>query len=139
MIALLTWPFAFLGRLLRGLTLPLLEGTGGVLATLAIPTLRGLCGVCFIVAAVALASDLGTAPSGGARAFTPTPALRHWQSVAPQSLEGTRSFLIKRTRPWVWDAVSAPLRMPTFAFFSLLGLVFGYLGRRRTGVNIFAN
>ncbi len=121
------------------LTVPLLRGIGGILSTLAIPVSRGLAGVCLIVAAVALASDLGTATMGGQRKIEPTSVVRHWQTFGPNSMEQTRSFLNKRTRPWVWEAFSTPLRMPAFVFFTLLGMVFGYLGRRRHRVNIFAN
>lgn len=127
------------GNVAHGLTMPLLRAIGGILATLAIPVLRGLAGVCLVVAAVALASDMGTATMGGQRRIEPTSVVRHWQTFGTNSLEQTRSFLTKRTRPWVWEAVSTPLRMPTFVFFTLLGLSFGYLGRRRTRVNIFAN
>jgi hypothetical protein len=121
------------------LAMPLLRGIGGILATLAVPVLRGLAGICLIVAAVALASDMGTATMGGKRMIEPTSVVRHWQTFGASSIEQTRSFLNKRTRPWVWEAFSTPLRMPTFVFFALLGLMFGYLGRRRYRVNIFAN
>ena len=127
------------GNAAHVLTMPLLRGIGGILATIAIPVLRGLAGVCLIIAAVGLASDMGTATMGGKRQIEPTSVVQNWQRFSPSSLEATRSFLTKRARPWVWEAFSAPLRMPTFVFFALLGLMFGYLGRRRHRVNIFAN
>jgi hypothetical protein len=139
MRSFLGWLVNAAGSVAHGLAMPLLRAIGGILATLTIPVLRGLAGVCLIVAAVALASDMGTATMGGQRSIEPTPVVRHWQTFGAHSLELTRSFLTKRTRPWVWEAVSTPLRMPTFVFFTLLGLAFGYLGRRRYRVNIFAN
>lgn len=128
-----------LSSLARVLTLPLLRAIGGILLTLTIPVLRFAAGVCLIVAAVALASDMGTATTGGQRRVEPTAVVQHWQQFSPTTMDTTRAFLMKRTRPWVWDAVSAPLRLPTFAFFSAVGLLLGYLGRRRSRVNIFAN
>ena len=137
---------AFIASVMRGLvniarilTLPLLRAAGGIVLTLAVPTLRALAGVCLIVAAVALASDTGTMTMGGQRNIKPVAIIEHWQQVAPTSLESTRTFLTTRTRPWVWDAFSAPLKLPTFLFFTVLGLLFAYIGRRRNRVNIFAN
>jgi hypothetical protein len=127
------------GALARLLTLPLLRAIGGIFLTLAIPSLRALAGVFLVVAAIALASDAGPLTAGGQRSFEPTQVIRHWQQLAPSSLESTQTFLTKRTRPWVWDAVSAPLRLPSFVFFALLGALVGYLGRHRYRVNIFAN
>ena len=129
----------FMTGLLRVLTLPLLRAVGGVVWTLAVPTFRALAGVFLVIAAVALASDAGPVTTGGRRGFEPTTVVSHWQQIAPSSLAATRSFLTKRTRPWVWDVFSAPLRLPTFAFFVGLGLVFGYLGRHRRRVEIFVN
>ena len=129
----------FLANLLRVLTLPLLRAVGGVAWTLAIPAMRALAGVFLIVAAVALASDAGPVSTGAQKSFQPTAVVAHWQQIAPASLEGTRDFLTKRTKPWVWDAFSAPLRLPAFVFFGGLGLVFGYFGRRRRRVEIFVN
>lgn len=139
MRSFISWCIGAAGAVLHALTMPLLRGIGGILATLAIPTLRGMAGVCLIVAAVALASDMGPATMGGSQQIQPTPVVKHWQQLAPGTFEGTRSFITKRARPWVWDAFSTPLRMPTFVFFALAGMLFGYLGRRRHRVNIFAN
>ena len=129
----------FVSGLVRVLTLPLLRAVGGVAWTLAVPALRALAGVFLIVAAVALASDAGPVSPGAPKSFQPTAVVAHWQQIAPSSLDATRTFLTKRTKPWVWDALSAPLRLPTFVFFSGLGLVFGYFGRHRRRVEIFVN
>lgn len=128
-----------LASLTRLLTLPVLRALGGVLATLAVPVSRAMAGVCLIIAAVALASDMGPVSFTRQNGFEPTAVIRHWQQIAPASLEGVHTFLIKRTRPWIWDAFSAPLRLPSFVFFAVLCLLFGYLGRHRQRINIFAN
>jgi hypothetical protein len=130
--------------LARLLTLPLLRGLGGVLLTLSVPTLRAVAAIFLVVAAVALASDAGTSTTGGAAtgaksAFHATPVLAHWQKLAPTSLDATRAFVTTRLRPWVWDAVSGPLRLPSFVFFAALGALLGYLGRHRRRVEIFVN
>ena len=125
--------------LLRMTALPLLRAVGGVLWTLTVPMLRVLAGVCFVLAAVALASDAGPIGGGVPWRLQPTPVLVHWQGMAPSSLEDTRGFIVKRMRPWMWDALSAPLKLPTFVFFSGLGLLLGYGGRHRREVAIFSN
>ena len=71
--------------------------------------------------------------------FEPATVVKHWQQVSPTTLEATRTYLTTRTRPWVWDAFSAPLRLPAVVFFAALGLILGYLGRHRRRVEIFAN
>jgi hypothetical protein len=128
-----------LASLTRLLTLPVLRAVGGVIVAIAVPLSRALAGVCLIVAAVALASDMGPGSLSRQRSIEPTSVIRNWQQIAPSSLEAVQSFLVKRTRPWIWDAFSAPLRLPSFVFFAALGLLFGYLGRHRQRVNIFAN
>ena len=125
--------------LIRMTVLPAALTVGGIAWTVAVPALRLLAAVSFVVAAVALASDAGPAGTGGPLRLEPTPVLSHWRAVAPASLDATQSFIVKRMRPWVWDAVSAPLRLPSFVFFCGLGLLLGYLGRHRRQVAIFSN
>jgi hypothetical protein len=134
----LTSLMRFIARFLRLATAPL-RAIGDVMWTLAVPTFRALAGVMLVIAAVALASDLGPLTSAGAKNFHPTTVINHWQQTAPASLESTRTFFTKRTKPWIWDALSTGLRLPTFVFFVGCGLAFGYLGRRRTSVEIFIN
>lgn len=129
----------FVTGILRVTAFPVLRAGGALLWTLSVPTLRVLAGVSIVAASVALASDAGPAGLNGRVDLKPTPVLSHWQQFAPRSLETTRGFVQKRLRPWIWDAVSAPLHLPSFLFFFLLGLVLGYLGRHRRQVAIFAN
>lgn len=128
-----------LNGLFRVTALPVLRAIGGISWTLAIPAFRALAGVCLIVAAVALAADAGPVGTAGFSRFQSTPVLTHWQQIAPSSLDATRSFVLTRIRPWVWDAISSPLRLPSFVFFTGLGIVLGYMGRYRRHVAIFAN
>ena len=128
-----------LTALLRITALPFLRAVGGLLWSITVPTFRVLAGVCLIVAAVALASDAGPAMMGGPMRLQPTTVLTHWENSAPASLESAHGFIVNRMRPWIWDAASAPLKLPAFVFFTGLGLAFGYLGRRRRLVAIFAN
>jgi len=128
-----------ISALLRMTALPVLRGLGGFVWTLMVPTLRVLSGVSIVIASVAMASDAGPVSFAGGVHLKSTPVLAHWQQVAPSSLEATRGFVQKRMRPWIWDAVSAPLKMPSFVFFLLLGVLLGYLGRHRRQVAIFAN
>jgi hypothetical protein len=128
-----------LTALLRVLTLPLLRGIGGIATTIALPTFRALSGILLVVAAVALAHDAGNVSSNPSKGFQPTSVLVHWQQLAAPALDNTKQFVTKRMRPWVWDALSAPLRLPSFVFFTLLAIVFGYCGRHHRRVEIFAN
>lgn len=128
-----------LTALLRTLTLPLLRGLGAIAATIALPTFRALSGIFLVMAAVALAHDAGNVSSNPTQGFQPTAVLVHWQQLAAPSLDNTKQFISKRMRPWVWDALSAPLKLPTFVFFTLVAILFGYLGRHHRRVEIFAN
>jgi hypothetical protein len=126
-------------ELARLTAIPLLRGIGGILSTIALPSCRALSGICLVVAAVALASDVGPVTSRAGVTMETTTVLKHWQSLAAPSLDVAKQFVATRMKPWIWDLVSAPLRLPSFVFFSLLALVFGYLGRHRRRVEIFAN
>ena len=136
---LVTTAVGSLFGLARGLTLPVLRAIGSLLFSLTVPVLRASAVVCLIIAAVALASDLGTFSTATPGSMKTTSVIQHWQTMSPITLDTTRTFLTRRMRPWVWDAFSTPLKLPAFGFFSLLGLVVGYLGRRRQRINIFAN
>jgi hypothetical protein len=125
--------------LIRSLTLPLLRGIGGIATTIALPTFRALAGIFLVVAAVALAHDAGNISADPAKGFQPTAVVTHWQQFAAPSLDNTKQFVTKRLRPWVWDALSAPLKLPSFVFFTLVAIVLGYCGRHNRTVEIFAN
>jgi hypothetical protein len=128
-----------LTALLRALTVTPLRGLANLTATIALPTFRALSGILLVVAAVALAHDAGNISSNPTKGFQPTAVVTHWQQLAAPSLDNTKQFISKRLRPWVWDALSAPLKLPSFVFFTLAAMLFGYLGRHHRRVEIFAN
>jgi hypothetical protein len=128
-----------LNSLVRLLTLPALRALAGLMSTISYPLARAAAGIALIIAAVALAHDLGPATVGRTSDFHATAVLTHWQQLAPESLLAASGFATKRLQPWVWSAATAPLKLPTFIVFAVLGAVFGYLGRRRQRVEIFAN
>jgi hypothetical protein len=92
-----------------------------------------------LVAVVALVSD-ATPTSRDDQRFEATSLAEHLSSVAPMTLEGTKSTVSTATFPWVWTYVVGPvLAMPTFLLFGLAAALCGYLGRRRHRVNIYVN
>ena len=129
----------YLLALARALTLPIVRAASGLMSALSLPLARGAAGVSLIIAAVALAHDIGPATAGRAAEFKPTVVLRHWDQLAPQSLKATRQFVTQRMPSWVWSAITGLLSLPTFAVFAGLSLVFGYFGRRRSRIEVFAN
>ncbi len=123
----------------RLVTLSPLRAVGGLLSALSLPIARGAAGVALIIAAVALAQDIGTSTVGRSAEFRPTAVVRHWEELAPQSFKATRQFVTLRMPPWVWSAIAGLFSLPTFAFFTGVAVVFGYFGRRRLRTEIFAN
>jgi len=131
--------------LARALTLPPLRALGGLLAGMALPFARAAAGVSMIIAAVALAHDLGPAMATARNAsvqstagFSPTSVMRHWEQLAPQSHKATRAFATQRM-PQAWSLVAGIFALPAFVAFTGFALIFGYFGRRRRRVEIFAN
>jgi len=101
--------------------------------------LRFLAGLFLLAAAIVLASDV-TKPLAGTAAFVPTSLARHWQETAPKSLAAAKSAVTQRAGNFAWDGVVGQvLRMPSFALLGGLGVLCGYLGRRRRKVEIFVN
>lgn len=135
----MSYIWSTLTALARILTLPALRALGGMLSAVLMPVARGAAGVALVIAAVALAHDLGPTTIGRSSEFSPTSVMAHWQQVAPAALKATRTFVTSRMPSWVWSAISAPLTLPTFIFFTFLSGVFGYFGRRRHKVEMFAN
>ncbi|MGH8337791.1 MAG: hypothetical protein ACRETL_13435 [Gammaproteobacteria bacterium] len=129
----------FFTALIRMTALPALRAAGGLIWTILVPTFRALAGVSIVIAAIALASDTGPIDASGGVHLRPTSVLADWQSLAPAALDATHRFVVKRMQPWVWEALSAPLTLPSFVVFLVLGLILGYLGRHRRQVAIFAN
>ncbi len=92
-----------------------------------------------LLAAVALVYD-GTRTLAGGSGFVMTSFLEHWQTIAPASLESTQGFVTRRLAAGLWDPViMSALRLPAWVVLGGLGLIFGYIGRKRRAVNVFAN
>lgn len=103
------------------------------------PVLRLLAGVCLLIATLALVADASAwiNRSGG---FDATALATHWQQVAPGSLDRAQAAVSHATAPWVWDPLIRTLiGAPTFVLFGALGVLLGFLGRRRRRINVYAN
>ena len=100
---------------------------------------RFLASLFLLIAVVALVAD--ATPTGqGAHSFAATSLDKHWSDLAPISLEGAKAGISRATFPWVWHSLIAPvLSVPTFLMFGVLGVLCGYLGRRRHRVDIYIN
>lgn len=133
----------FLSRLLaalaRAIVLPPLRAILNLASALVRPVARTLSAVALVVAAVALAHDLGPITIGRPSEFKSTPMMSHWQTLAPKTAETTRAFVNQRLPSWVWGAISGLLALPTFVAFTLLAMVLALVGRQRRRVEIFAN
>lgn len=92
-----------------------------------------------IVAVIALAYD-GTRTLAGGSGLVVTSVADHWASLAPKSIDAVRALVSTRLHPVAWDHGIAPLiRLPAWLVAGVLGLLLGWLGRRRREVRIFVN
>ncbi len=100
---------------------------------------RFLAALLLLIAMVALATD-ATPALNGQQPFHATSLAEHWKMLIPASLEGAKRAVTETPVGFLWDAVIEPfLGFSTFAVLSVLALLFGYLGRRRRRIKIFAN
>jgi hypothetical protein len=101
--------------------------------------LRMLAHPLLLLAVVALVYD-GTRTLAAGSGFIVTSLADHWQTVAPASFEGGKVFVMRRLGPAVWDPVlMSALRLPAWLTLGGLGVLFGYIGRKRRTVDVFAN
>jgi hypothetical protein len=101
--------------------------------------LRLLAGLCLLIAVMALVADASPWLASSGR-FDATSLVAHWKQVAPASLERAEAAVVRNTGSWVWDPlIRSLIGMPTFVLFGALGILLGYLGRRRRRVNVYAN
>jgi hypothetical protein len=101
--------------------------------------LRFLSALFFLIALVALAADAAPLLSSQADIKT-TSVLQRWGEISPAVLSSAKQSLESKGLGWVWTSVLVPLfSVPAFAGFGLLGLLFGYAGRRRRRINVFIN
>ena len=101
--------------------------------------LRFLAGLFLMAALIALVSD-ATRSLTGVGPFAPSSLGQLWAEAAPKSLSAVRSGISQGLSPVVWStAVTGLLRLPTFLVLGAIGLLLGYLGRRRNRVDVYVN
>lgn len=101
--------------------------------------LRVLAYPLLLLAAVALIYDVTRTASGDA-GLVVTSLAEHWRSIAPATFDAARTVVTRRVGGWIWDPmILGLLRLPGWLALGGLGLVLGYVGRRRRTVNVFAN
>jgi hypothetical protein len=101
--------------------------------------LRALAYPLLLLAAVALVYDV-TRTTSGDTGLVMTSLAEHWRSISPATFEAARMVVTRRVAVWIWDPmILGLLRLPGWVALGGLGLVLGYLGRRRRSVNVFAN
>ncbi len=101
--------------------------------------LRFVAGLCLIAALIAFVTDYSR-PRGPSGTFRPTSLERMWLEAAPKSLIAVRQTVSQTVSPLVWTSVfGSVLQLPTFLAFGAAGGLLGYLGRRRSRVNIYVN
>ena len=99
---------------------------------------RFLAFVFLLIAVLALVAD-ATPWSYGVGPFVAKSLSEHAAEMAPTTLSAIEGFL-SREAPWMWGLVVKPvLQMPTALFFGLASVLSGYVGRRRSEVEVFVN
>lgn len=97
---------------------------------------RILAGLFILIAVLAVVTDVTR--SNAAHTVVITSLLEHWGKLAPHGLAAAQASA--RRIPLLWDYMLRPvLLIPGWGLFGALGVLFAYLGRRRTKVNVFAN
>lgn len=92
-----------------------------------------------LVAMVALTID-GTRSLADEGPFAITALAEHWQQLSDTSLQAFRGAVESAVAPWLWDPVIwSLLQMPTWVFFTALGLLLYWLGQRRRRPDVYSN
>lgn len=101
--------------------------------------LRFLAGLCLIAALIAFVAD-ATRPLSGLGRFAPTTLGQLWEEAAPTSLAAARTAISRSVSPAAWSTLSAlMLKLPTFIVLGVIGVLLGWLGRRRRRINVYTN
>ncbi len=99
---------------------------------------RLLAGLLLLVALIALTSDVTRALQGAGVSATSVAA--HWKSLSPLGLAAAQIAIAKASHALVWDQIVARvIALPAWLLFGALGMALAWIGRRRRGVDIFAN
>lgn len=105
----------------------------------ALVVLRLLTHPLLLLAVVALVYD-GTRTLAAGSGLVLSSLVEHWQAISPASLEACKAFVTRRLGAAAWDSgVMSVLRLPAWLVLGGLGVFFGYIGRRRRTVDVFAN
>lgn len=100
--------------------------------------LRLLGGWSLLVAVIAFVNDLIL--SGRAGELVATSLGKHWFAISPGTINLVQAIMQRNVHPMLWDPVTTSvLVLPASLVFAVLGIALYALGRRRRGVNIFAN
>lgn len=63
-----------------------------------------------------------------------------WQQISADSMDAFQATVEQSLLPWLWDPVTlAILQVPTWIFFTGLGLLLYWLGRRRERQSVYIN
>jgi hypothetical protein len=93
-----------------------------------------------LLAVIALVADATRAFTVGPPGLLFTSASRHWSEISPATLAAAQRTVRGMAHPLAWDWGLAPLLvMPAWALLGLVSALLLYLGRRRSGVDIFVN
>ncbi len=113
--------------------LVLLMRLPGRLLSAAGPILRLLAALALLAAVISFTSDFVLQrPSMTMAAY--------WQALSPASYAASAKAVAAFAGEWLWTRVlSAPLLLPAYVLFAVLGVVLGIAGRRRRRVDIYMN
>jgi len=101
--------------------------------------LRILGGWSILTAVIALVNDLTHSYETGAK-FTFASLGKDWSVVSPSTLTALQTGIEQHVSAKLWDPVLlAFLRLPGFAVFAVIGILFYAAGLRRRRQNIYAN
>ncbi|GAB4240549.1 MAG: hypothetical protein Kow0032_28240 [Methyloligellaceae bacterium] len=94
---------------------------------------------CLLVAMVALTID-ATRSLAGLGKLEMTSLGEHWFSLSSATLNMAQAAIQRNIHPYLWDPViQSILQVPTWIFFTGLGLFLYWLGRRRRRRNVYMN
>ncbi|MEQ1611748.1 MAG: hypothetical protein ABL904_03270 [Hyphomicrobiaceae bacterium] len=102
------------------------------------PALRFLGGLFLLIGAIVLIADITNARGGVGNGFA-VPLAKHWASLAPASLAASQKS-IQAISGLLWDPImKSVLAIPAWTWFTAIGALLAWTGRRRRRVNIFVN
>lgn len=92
-----------------------------------------------LVAMVALTID-ATKSLAGQEKWIVTPLGEYWFKLSSASLNASQAAIQRHVHPYLWDPIILNiLQTPAWVFFTILGLLFYWIGRRRTHKNVYSN